>query len=83
VANICASGRDEAIVRSTIDLARHLGLRVVAEGIETPEVGQRLLDVGCDVAQGYLLCRPMPPEQLTAWLRTALIGGQAPLAQAS
>jgi diguanylate cyclase (GGDEF)-like protein len=69
VTGMCESPRDEAIVRSTIDLARHLGLRVVAEGIETPDVCERLTAMGCDAGQGYLISRPAPAEELTAWLR--------------
>jgi diguanylate cyclase (GGDEF)-like protein len=69
VTGMCESPRDEAIVRSTIDLARHLELRVVAEGIETPEVSERLAAMGCDAGQGYLISRPVPAEELTVWLR--------------
>ncbi|MBW3606541.1 MAG: bifunctional diguanylate cyclase/phosphodiesterase [Actinobacteria bacterium] len=59
---------DDLIVRTTIDLARSLGLRVVAEGVETQQVWQRLAHLGCQMAQGYYLCRPIPAEQLTSWL---------------
>lgn len=69
VTGMCESPRDEAIVRSTVDLARHLRLRVVAEGIETRAVWERLAELGCDVAQGYLLSRPLPREEVTVWLR--------------
>ncbi|MDQ3974257.1 MAG: EAL domain-containing protein, partial [Actinomycetota bacterium] len=56
------------IVRSTIDLARNLGLRVVAEGVESKEQWERLADLGCDVAQGYYISRPLPGPELTIWL---------------
>jgi predicted signal transduction protein with EAL and GGDEF domain len=69
ITGMCESPREEAIVRSTIDLARHLHLQVVAEGIETREVCERLAELGCDAAQGYLLSRPLPREDATAWLR--------------
>jgi diguanylate cyclase (GGDEF)-like protein len=59
---------DAAIVRSTIDLARHLGLAVVAEGVETSEVLDVLASLDCDVAQGFLLSRPLPAGELGAWL---------------
>ena len=59
---------DEAIVRSTIDLAHNLGLEVVAEGVETQAIWDRLAQLGCTFAQGYLLSRPVPPDELTAWL---------------
>jgi diguanylate cyclase (GGDEF)-like protein len=59
---------DATIVRSTIDLAHGLGLAVVAEGVETLQSMQRLTELGCDAAQGYLLSRPLPAEQLRHWL---------------
>lgn len=58
---------DEVIVRSTIDLARNLGLRVVAEGVETRAVWDSLQSLGCDQAQGYFLGRPMPGHELPEW----------------
>jgi EAL domain-containing protein (putative c-di-GMP-specific phosphodiesterase class I) len=57
------------IVRSTIDLGRNLGLRVVAEGIETGKAWHRLAALGCDTAQGYYLSPPVPAKQLTEWLQ--------------
>jgi EAL domain-containing protein (putative c-di-GMP-specific phosphodiesterase class I) len=59
---------DAVIVRSTIDLARNLGLEVVAEGVETEAVLANLAQLRCDVAQGYLLSRPLPAGQLADWL---------------
>ncbi len=59
---------DAIIVRSTIDLAHNLGLKVVAEGVEDPETLQLLTILGCDTAQGYLFARPMPPEDFSRWL---------------
>ncbi len=58
---------DAKIVRSTIDLAHNLGLSVVAEGVETAAIQQRLTDQGCDEAQGYHLSKPVPIEALKAW----------------
>jgi EAL domain-containing protein (putative c-di-GMP-specific phosphodiesterase class I) len=62
-------GADVAIVRSTIDLGRNLGLDVVAEGVETQEIWDHLLELGCQTAQGYFLSRPVEPDKLTAWMR--------------
>jgi diguanylate cyclase (GGDEF)-like protein len=61
-------GRDAAIVRSSIDLARELQLEVVAEGVETQAVWSELAKLGCSTIQGYLLTRPVPAEQLVSWL---------------
>ena len=59
---------DEAIVRSTIELAHNLGLRVVAEGVESAEAWMRLAALGCDLAQGFHLSRPLPAHGLLALL---------------
>jgi EAL domain-containing protein (putative c-di-GMP-specific phosphodiesterase class I) len=66
--SMCDDDSDHAIVRSTIDLGRNLGLRVVAEGVETEGVWNRLAALGCTVAQGYYLSRPLPADELRAWL---------------
>jgi len=57
-----------AIVRSVVDLGHNLGLQVVAEGVETHETVAALTATGCDVAQGFLLARPMPPGDLPEWI---------------
>jgi len=59
---------DTKIVRSTIDLGHNMGLRVVAEGIESEAVWRLLADLGCDQGQGYFMSRPIPGDQLVAWL---------------
>jgi diguanylate cyclase (GGDEF)-like protein/PAS domain S-box-containing protein len=59
---------DAIIVRSMIDLAQNLGLEVVAEGVETEETYERISELSCDTVQGYYLSRPVPAEELTAWL---------------
>ncbi|MDE3134278.1 MAG: EAL domain-containing protein [Acidobacteriota bacterium] len=59
-----ADGRNEALVRSTIELAHALGLRVVAEGIEDEESFELLAELGSDLAQGYLISRPRPAGEL-------------------
>jgi diguanylate cyclase (GGDEF)-like protein len=58
----------EIIVRSTLDLAHNLGLDVVAEGVETVQVYDKLAGLGCGHAQGYLISRPMPNDALLEWL---------------
>lgn len=60
---------DAVIVRSTIDLAHNLGLKVTAEGVETQGAWDILEILGCDCSQGYFMGRPMPVEKLAAWLR--------------
>jgi diguanylate cyclase (GGDEF)-like protein len=59
---------DETIVRSTIDLGHNMGLKVVAEGVETGEMLEQLKEMRCDLVQGYHLSRPLPPAKLELWL---------------
>jgi diguanylate cyclase (GGDEF)-like protein len=59
---------DNAIVRSIIGLARNLGLRVVAEGVEDEDTYDLLTEAGCDIAQGWLIARPMPAVRFLEWL---------------
>lgn len=59
---------DAAIVRATIDLGHNLGVKVVAEGIETPEAWRMLVALGCDLAQGYLISPPLPPDEVVSRL---------------
>ena len=68
VTDICEDARAEAIVRSTIELARHLELNVVAEGIEAETVLERLGVLGCDAGQGFVISPPLPTQELTGWL---------------
>jgi histidine ammonia-lyase len=69
VTNMASSEEDAVIVRATIGLGRNLGLEVVAEGVEDADVWDQLQSLGCDLAQGFLISRPMPPHELTEWLR--------------
>jgi diguanylate cyclase len=59
-----------AIVRTTIGLAHSLGLTMVAEGVETEAALAELARLGCDLAQGYHISKPLPADQLTSWLHT-------------
>ncbi|MEV4221346.1 EAL domain-containing protein [Nonomuraea sp. NPDC049725] len=68
VRRIAESEDDDRIVRSIVDLVRSLGLRSVAEGVESDEVALRLAEMGCDVGQGWLFGQPMPAADATAWL---------------
>jgi EAL domain-containing protein (putative c-di-GMP-specific phosphodiesterase class I) len=60
--------RAAALVASTIDLAHSLGLRMVAEGVETSAGYTMLTRLGCDQAQGYYTSRPAPASELDLWL---------------
>ncbi len=62
------SSDDEIIVHSTIELAHNLGLTVVAEGVEKEKIYQRLIEMGCDVAQGFLISKPIPIDQFERFL---------------
>jgi diguanylate cyclase (GGDEF)-like protein len=62
--------RATALVVSTIDLAHSLGLEMTAEGVEDPETYRALTDYGCDLAQGFLMSKPVPAVILDQWLTT-------------
>jgi EAL domain-containing protein (putative c-di-GMP-specific phosphodiesterase class I)/GGDEF domain-containing protein len=68
VQGVTESQRDALIVRSTIDLAHSLGLKVTAEGVETEACFALLSAMGCDRAQGYLIAKPMPLKELLTFL---------------
>jgi EAL domain-containing protein (putative c-di-GMP-specific phosphodiesterase class I) len=68
VAEVIASQRDAAIVRSAIDLAHSLGLRVTGVGVQAAAAAELLYESGCDLAQGTLICPPLPAGPLTDWL---------------
>jgi EAL domain-containing protein (putative c-di-GMP-specific phosphodiesterase class I) len=58
---------DLSIVRSIIELGHNLGLKVVAEGVETKTIMDSLTALGCDSCQGYYISHPLPYEKLMAW----------------
>jgi predicted signal transduction protein with EAL and GGDEF domain len=76
--NMTHDADDAAIVRSTIELAHNLGLQLVAEGIEDQKTLELLTALGCDLAQGYHLARPMPADELVGLHRVRSIHGQPP-----
>lgn len=67
VLNILEDASDRTIVASTIDMAHNLGLKVVAEGIESAEAMQHLKNIGCDVGQGFYIGRPMDADAILSW----------------
>ena len=69
VAPMASSQHDYTIVSSTLQMAQALGHKVVAEGIEDEDVAELLVGLGCDIGQGYLWSRPLPAEELSAWVR--------------
>jgi diguanylate cyclase (GGDEF)-like protein len=77
VAGMTDDENDAVIVRSTIDLARNLGLRVVAEGVETADVMATLADLRCDVAQGFHVSRPLPAAELDLQALSVSLRGPA------
>jgi len=72
IRRIAESREDERIVRSIVDLVRSLGLRSVAEGVESHEIAVRLRKLGCQAGQGWWLAEPMAADEATVWLRARL-----------
>ena len=89
VAGVTTNTDTELIVRSAVELLRGLGIRSVAEGVESPQVAVALRDMGCDAAQGWQFSRPLNAAAATAWLayrRPAPVtvpGGAAPVPSAA
>ncbi|MDT7713581.1 MAG: hypothetical protein QOG46_2426, partial [Pseudonocardiales bacterium] len=74
VMNLASAPSDAVIVRSTIDLAHNLGMNVVAEGVEDRTAQDKLVEYGCDSAQGYYVSPPGPADEITAWLMDSPFG---------
>jgi EAL domain-containing protein (putative c-di-GMP-specific phosphodiesterase class I) len=68
VSQMTSNSSDAVIVRSTVDLGRNLGLRVVAEGVEDQTTLEALDALGCDAVQGYHVSRPVTSDDLIDWL---------------
>ena len=64
IADMDSNLDDMAIVQTSINLARNMELRVVAEGVETKESLERLIEMDCEMVQGYFICRPVPAEEI-------------------
>ena len=69
--NLAADSSDMALSGAIIVMAHKLGLKVIAEGVETPEQRDLLAAAGCDYGQGYLFAKPMPAEEFDRFLRKA------------
>jgi EAL domain-containing protein (putative c-di-GMP-specific phosphodiesterase class I) len=67
VSDMCRSNDSRVIVKAVIELAHGLGLTATAEGVETTEQLAALRDMGCDIAQGYLIAQPLGAQELVAW----------------
>jgi diguanylate cyclase (GGDEF)-like protein len=85
VNDLMANADNATIVRSTIELGHNLGLSVVAEGVEDRQTWQGLAALGCDDAQGFYMCRPLPAEALEKWIEESEWGlrGESPLRQSA
>jgi EAL domain-containing protein (putative c-di-GMP-specific phosphodiesterase class I) len=70
--HVATDDEDLVIVRSTVDLAHSLGLRSVAEGVESASAMGILESLGCDLVQGFHLCKPLPADELRDWLQARL-----------
>jgi EAL domain-containing protein (putative c-di-GMP-specific phosphodiesterase class I) len=86
-ADLDTDPRAAAIIEHTVALAHALGLRLVAEGVEDARTGALLAALGCDIAQGWAIARPMPVEDFLRWLerptQVVEVVPDAPLASAS
>jgi EAL domain-containing protein (putative c-di-GMP-specific phosphodiesterase class I) len=68
ISNLTTNEKDKRLVKTLIELASGLGYRVVAEGVETQEIFNLVKAWGCHEAQGYLIAKPMPANELEAWV---------------
>jgi diguanylate cyclase (GGDEF)-like protein len=78
VSRLLESADDEVVVKSILDLAAALGIRSVAEGVESDQVASALLGMGCVAAQGYYFAKPMNAVSATAWLTEHSMAGDLP-----
>jgi len=78
VIGLSSNQGDLTIVRTVVGLGHHLGLKVVAEGVEDAKTWDLLAAAGCDMAQGYYMARPMSAADFSGWLRTTNYGVVVP-----
>jgi EAL domain-containing protein (putative c-di-GMP-specific phosphodiesterase class I) len=78
VQGVATDPGDLAAVKTAIDLGRHFGLNVVAEGVESELTLTVLEEIGCDVCQGFLFSRPLPYERLDAWYMAQTVAESTP-----
>lgn len=69
VCNLAPDSDDLVLCEAIISMAHKLGLKVIAEGVETSQQRDLLMLANCDYAQGYLYSKPVPPEELEAWMK--------------
>jgi EAL domain-containing protein (putative c-di-GMP-specific phosphodiesterase class I) len=74
-----ADPEQRALTRIMTDIARVLGVDVVAEGVERDDQLDAVSELGCESAQGYLICRPLPIDEVTTWLRQHAGGAISPV----
>jgi diguanylate cyclase (GGDEF)-like protein/PAS domain S-box-containing protein len=75
VMDLATNERHRLVVQTTITLAKSLGLKTVAEGVETQDHVKILTELGCDTMQGYLIHRPAAPESINQWLEARCADG--------
>jgi EAL domain-containing protein (putative c-di-GMP-specific phosphodiesterase class I) len=78
VRRMIADPESAAIVRSTVELCHALHMRAIAEGVEDEPLWNALSDVGCDVAQGYYVGKPLPVGEFPQWARASRWSTQTP-----
>jgi diguanylate cyclase (GGDEF)-like protein len=83
ISHMLERDEDHAVTEALIDLGHRLGLTVIAEGIETDTVLDRLTQLGCDEAQGYLISKPVAPDALEGWIAARSVDQGSPSAQMS
>ncbi|SFF61869.1 putative bifunctional diguanylate cyclase/phosphodiesterase [Blastococcus tunisiensis] len=83
ISHMLERDEDHAVTEALIGLGHRLGLTVIAEGIETDEVLDRLTQLGCDEAQGYLISKPVAPDALEGWMAARAVDQGSPSAQVS